>query len=278
MAMPDVEQEVFLEAMRLKYGYDFRGYNRASLARRLALVRKACGAEHTAQLIAMALRQPEIAAEFIRHMSIVHSDLFRDPAVFRNIRTTVCRDLSTYPFFKVWHAGCASGEEVYSLAIILHECGLYGRAQIYATDFNACALDQAVAGRFDLDRWSSFERNYREAGGSRSLDEHFERGGRYMHARPHLGQHVTFAQHNLVCDGVFGEMNLIMCRNVMIYFTPELKTRVLRLFHDSLAHRGFLCIGRGETLEDAVSAGHFIDLSASDGLYRAWHAPAEARA
>jgi chemotaxis protein methyltransferase CheR len=194
--------------------------------------------------------------------------MFRDPPVYRALREQVVPLLRTYPFVKVWHAGCATGEEAYSLAIVLKEEDLYDRAMIYATDFNAEAIEKARQGIYTVERMQEFTRNYQEAGGRRSLSEYYR--ARYDSAVLDAGlrDRITFASHNLATDAAFGEMHLVMCRNVLIYFNRELQNRALRLFDESLVRGGFLCLGTRETLQFSEVADGYEIVDRAARIYR----------
>ncbi|MGB1271983.1 MAG: CheR family methyltransferase, partial [Endozoicomonas sp.] len=189
---------------------------------------------------------------FVKDMSVVVTEMFRDPDVFLAIREQVVPFLKTYPFIKIWHAGCASGQEVYSMAILLEEEGLLDRCHIYATDFNDHALDTARKGIYPDEELPAYEKNYQLAGGKGVLSNYCVKQYNSIKFSGRLSERVVFASHNLVTDGVFGEMNLVMCRNVLIYFNPTLQDRALSLLNDSLCPRGFLCIGRRENLQFSV--------------------------
>ena len=251
MQPADIEQieiDVVLEAINRRYGYDFRNYARSSLKRRLTYRMSQSGLRGISDLLPRLLHDETFFECFLCDMSVTVTEMFRDPFVFRAIRQRIVPILKTYPFVKIWHAGCATGEEVYSMAILLQEEGFLDRAQIYATDYNNVSLHHAREGIYPLRDMTKFTTNYREAGGSGSFFNYYH--AKYDSAKmcDSLRHNVTFAHHNLVVDGAFGEMNLILCRNVLIYFNRDLQNRVLRLLHDSLCHRGFLCLGTKETL------------------------------
>ncbi len=240
--------DLLLEAIYRCYGYDFRSYARASIERRLLQFLVTSGSATVAELIPRVLQDPGLFGRLVRHFSVAVSEMFRDPFVYRAVRTQVVPLLRTWPHFKIWHAGCASGEEVYSLAILLKEENVYERATIYATDFNGEVLERARAGIYELGRMREATRSYQEAGGQRSFSEYYH--ARYGAAAMDeaLKERIVFSCHNLATDSVFGEMHLVFCRNVLIYFDRRLQERVLGLFTDSLVHGGFLCLGTKEDL------------------------------
>ncbi len=204
----------------------------------------------------------------LRDMSVNVTGMFRDPSFFLALRETVVPILRTYPFVRIWHAGCATGEEVYALAIVLEEEGLYDRSRIYATDMSADALDKAKAGIFPLARMREYTSNYLQAGGSRSFSEYYTANYEAALFDPKLRRNVLFAHHNLATDTSFSEFNLILCRNVLIYFDRNLKDRVFRLFADSLASIGILCLGRRESLRFTSAETEYEEFDAKERIYR----------
>lgn len=251
--MPDnaenIEIDLLLEAICRRWGYDFRSYARASVERRVRQFLAGSGHSRISDMIGDVLGDEAFASRLIQYFSVTVTELFRDPFVFKAVRDQVVPLLRTWPHVKVWCAGCATGEEVYSLAILLKEEGLLEKATIYATDFNDASLERAGQGVYDADRIRDATRNYQQAGGSGSFSEYYH--ARYDAATldASLRKRITFANHNLVTDGAFGEMHLVFCRNVLIYFDRELQNRALRLFAESLVHGGFLCLGTGEDLQ-----------------------------
>jgi chemotaxis protein methyltransferase CheR len=247
----DIEQieiNLLLEAVLQRYGYDFRHYARASIERRVRSLCGSTGCHHLSEILPHLLRDPSFLEKIIREFSITVTDMFRDPFVYRCIREQVVPMLKTYPYIKVWIAGCATGKEAYSIAILLHEEGLYERSIIYGTDFNDIALEQAKKGAYPLNRMEQFKKNYEQAGGCGSLADYFNTSNKSCTIKDGLKRNITFANHNLVTDNVFGEMHLILCRNVLIYFNEKLQNRVLNVFRDSLVFDGFFCLGNKESL------------------------------
>jgi chemotaxis protein methyltransferase CheR len=266
--LEDLEIDLVLEALLRRYGYDFRHYTRATLKRRLEKRCQAAGLVHLSDMVPILLRDRDFVDLLLRDMSVVVTEMFRDPDFFRELRSKVVPQLRTWPYLKVWHAGCATGEELYSMAILLTEEGLYERSRLYATDFNSQALATAREGIYPLDRVEKFARNYRQSGGMASFSDYSLARYRSVMLKPELRKRVTFATHNLVTDGVFGDMNLIVCRNVLIYFDKVLQNRVLELFRDSLCHLGFLCLGNKETLEFSSVAADFEVIDREQRIYR----------
>jgi chemotaxis protein methyltransferase CheR len=260
MARPDVEEvelELFVRALKLRHGYDFGEYARASFRRRVNTLLQGIGCETIGELTARVLRDDALLPKVIAGLSVPVSEMFRDPAVFRKLRDEVLPTLASYPHINIWQAGCAFGQEVYSLAILLEEAGLYDRAQIYATDFSDAAIARAQEGIFPAREARLYSENYLAAGGSHSLADYYHARYDLITIDDALKRNVTFANHNLVCDGVFCEAHLILCRNVLIYFTDSLQNHVLELFRDSLVRGGFLCLGTRENISFARAAQDF---------------------
>ncbi|MCG8418074.1 MAG: protein-glutamate O-methyltransferase CheR [Proteobacteria bacterium] len=234
-----LEVELVLDGIYRRYGCDFRSYARSLVTRRLRERAAADGLHHVSDLLPRLLHDRNCLARLLLDLSITVTHMFRQVHAFAALRTVIVPHLQTYPFFKVWHAGCATGEEAYSTAIVLHEEGVLDRARIYATDFNANALRTAQPGIYSLKAMHACEEDYRRSGGKRRLADYYR--AKYKSARLHplLRERITFANHNLVTDGVFGEMQLVMCRNVLTYFNSTLQDHVLTLFRDSLSLRGF---------------------------------------
>ncbi|MFA7360202.1 MAG: protein-glutamate O-methyltransferase CheR [Candidatus Kapaibacterium sp.] len=244
----NIEVNVLLQVMFDRYGYDFRNYARASIERRARSFARKNGYDYISELIPKILRDEILFEQLLKDFSITVTELFRDPLSYKELKEKVFPILKTYPFIKIWHAGCATGEEVYSLAILLKEEGLYEKATIYATDFNDEALEIARQGIYPLENMKTFISNYLQAGGSDVLSNYYFAKHDSVIFDKSLIKNVMFANHNLATDSVFGEMNLIMCKNVMIYFDKELQNRVLNMFNESLIHGGFLCLGSKESL------------------------------
>jgi chemotaxis protein methyltransferase CheR len=273
-ALEEIEVELFVSAMRQRHGYDFSQYAPASLKRR---VRQLVQVHHTGTISALTgrlLHEPEFVFEVLEGLSVPVSDMFRDPPVFRALRERVLPLLASWPRINIWQAGCASGQETWSLAILLEEAGLYDRCQIYATDFNPAALRRAQEGIYPAREAQAWSRNYLQAGGQRSLSDYYSARYEFIKLDQRLRRNVSFALHNLVIDKVFCEAQLVLCRNVLIYFANPLQDRVLAMFRDSLVRGGFLCLGLRESLDFAPSAAAFTPLDADLRLYRCNPAPA----
>src|SRR4051812_5865693 len=235
-----IEVQLLLEAIYQHYGFDFRGYALGSLKRRLW--RRAYGekVETLSALQDKVLHDPAVMERLLLDLSINVTAMFRDPTFFKAFREKVVPLLRTYPFLRIWNAGCSTGEETYSLAILLKEEGLYDRTRIYATDINDRVLERASAGGFPMERMRDYTENYIRAGGTEEFSTYYTAEGETAYFDTSLRDQVVFAQHNLVSDGPFNEFNVIVCRNVMIYFGKSLQDRVHDLFHDSLDHFGVL--------------------------------------
>ncbi len=266
--LEDIEVDLFVRAMKQRHGYDFSQYAPASLKRRIRQLVQTHQAGTISALTARVLHEPAFLAPVLEGLSVPVSEMFRDPDVFRALREKVFPVLASYPQINIWQAGCAHGQEVYSLAILLEEAGLYERAQIYATDFNEAALRHAQEGIYparDAQLWS---RNYQAAGGSHSLADYYSARYELLKLDQRLRRNVIFANHNLVSDEVFCEAHLVLCRNVLIYFSDPLQDRTLALFRDSLVRGGFLCLGTRESLDFAPSAADFVAVDAARRIYR----------
>ncbi len=263
-----LETELLLEAINRRYGYDFREYAAASLKRRLWRRIHAEGLESVSGLQEKVLHDPACMERLLRDLSINVTSMFRDPSFYLAFREEVVPLLHTYPFTRIWNAGCSTGEEVYSIAILLQEEGLYERTRIYATDINEAVLETARAGVFPLDKMQDYTQNYIRAGGKRAFSEYYVAaydGARFQRS---LTDNVVFAQHNLVSDRSFNEFNVIICRNVMIYFDRSLQDRVHRLFYESLAMFGILALGHKEAINFTPHASAYEAIDPHEKLYR----------
>lgn len=264
----DIEIQLFLEALNRRYHYDFRHYARASIKRRLAQARIQLGYSSLSAMQEGLLHDPTMLPRLLNYLTVQVSEMFRDPTYFRALREQVLPHLKTYPSLKVWVAGCSHGEELYSLAILFREEGLYDRTLFYATDINPDALNAAETGVYPLDQIRRFTENHQKSGGRTSLSDHYLAGhGRAVFDKS-LRERVVFSDHSLVTDSVFGEMQLISCRNVMIYFDRELQDRAVGLFRDSLARKGFLGLGSKESLRFSRHAGAFADFVREEKIYQ----------
>jgi chemotaxis protein methyltransferase CheR len=264
----EIEVDLLLEAIYRRYGFDFREYAPASLKRRLWRRTHAEGLERLSELQARVLHDPQCMERLLLDLSINVTSMFRDPSFYTAFREKVVPLLRTYPFARIWVAGCSSGEEVYSLAIMLDEADLLSRTRIYATDINEAVLERARLGVFPLGKMQEYTQNYVHAGGERAFSEYYlaSYDGAVFDRR--LVENVVFAQHNLVSDRAFNEFHVIVCRNVMIYFDRSLQERVLALFHESLVRFGVLALGHKETIRLSPFADRYEDLDGVEKLFR----------
>lgn len=244
-----LEFDLLLEAIYRQWGYDFKNYARASLERRIRSTMNKLNTTCISGLIPLLLHNGEDFNVFLKEMSITVTEMFRDSSFFSVLRTHVIPELFAWPHIKIWCAGCATGEEVYSLAIILKEENIYERCQIYATDFNSNSLAIAKEGVYPLRKMKQFVENYNRSGGKRTFADYYQAKYESVLLDQSLKDQIVFSHHNLISDESFGEMNLILCRNVLIYFNQTLQNRVFNLFDQSLSHGGFLCLGTKESLE-----------------------------
>lgn len=264
----NLEIDLILQAIFHKYGYDFRNYSKAHVKRRLLNRISTSNLESISELQHKVLHDTEYFEILLRDLSINVTEMFRDPGFYLAMRKEVLPILKTYPFFKVWHAGCSTGEEVYSFAVLLKEEGIYDRAQIYATDFNRDVLEIAKKGIYPIDRIKEFTANYQAAGGKQSFSDYYMANYNSVIYDQSLKKNLVFAEHNLVTDSVFAEANLIICRNVLIYFNKELQNRVVTLFNDSLVNGGFLGLGSKETLQFTNQAKNFDIINSDEKIYK----------
>jgi chemotaxis protein methyltransferase CheR len=263
-----LEVELLLEAIFRRYGFDFREYAPASLRRRLWRRIRFEGLTSVSALQERVLHDPAVMERLLLDLSVNVTAMFRDPTFYLAFREKVVPLLRTYPFTRIWVAGCSTGEEVFSLAILLAEEGLYDRTRIYATDINEVVIEQARKGVFPLDKMQEYTQNYIRAGGDRSFSEYYVakyEGALFSRA---LLENVVFAQHNLVSDRAFNEFNAILCRNVMIYFDRPLQNRVHELFYASLETFGVLALGHKETIRFTPREDSFEELNGQERLYR----------
>jgi len=268
---PEVERieiDLLLEGVFRHHGYDFRSYAYASIRRRIWKRVRAEALDTVSALQQRVLHDSEALGRLLMDLSVNVTAMFRDPGFYATFRAAVVPLLRTYPFIRVWHAGCSSGEEVYSLAIVLQEEGLYERSRIYATDINEVMLQQAKEGIFPLDKMQEYTQNYQRAGGTSSFSEYYTAAYGGALFSPALKRNVVFSQHSLVTDGSFSEFNVILCRNVMIYFDRTLQSRVHELFYQSLPVYGILALGSKETLRFSGYEDHYDVISASEKIFR----------
>jgi chemotaxis protein methyltransferase CheR len=267
-SVEEVEVSLLLEGLHRLFGYDFRQYSPRSVRRRLLELLKSEGLKSISALQDRAFHDAEMRDRIASSLSVQVSEFFRDPGFFEAFRSKAIPLLRTYPQIRVWHAGCATGEEVYSMAILLEEEGLLSKSLLYATDINGHALHAAVQGMYSVQHVERCESNYKNAGGARNLWTYFESHERKVTVDPALRTHIVFSQHNLVTDGSFNEFNVILCRNVLLYFTAPLRDRVHALLHSSLTRFGLLALGANETIRFTAFEHHYRAIDAENKLYR----------
>ena len=264
----EIELKLLLEGILLRYQHDFRDYSVASLRRRMRQAMERFGCASLSQLQDRILHEPAMFAQMLQFFTVQVSEMFRDPAYFRALREKVVPILHTYPSIKIWVAGCSSGEEVWSLAILLEEEGLLERSMIYATDINVEALAAAEAGIYSIERIAQFSENYQLAGGKRSLSDYYTAAYKGAIFDRRLRRQFVFADHSLATDSVFSEVHMVSCRNVMIYFNKDLQDRALGLFHEALVNRGFLGLGMKESLHFSRHAASFRELCPAERIFQ----------
>ena len=264
----ELELSLLLDAIFHKYHYDFRSYSEASLKRRVTASLAHFGCETISRLQDRVLREPAVFTELLRFLTVQVSELFRDPTYFRSIREKVIPYLRTYPSLKIWIAGCATGEEAYSLAILLLEEGLLDRSQVYATDIHPESLRIAQEAVFDVSRFPQFSENYLLAGGTSSLSDYYTAGYSSAVFDRRLRKAILFSDHSLATDSAFAEVELVSCRNVLIYFEKQLQERAIGVLRDSLRRKGFLGLGSKETLRFSVHAAEFDPFVAESRIYQ----------
>jgi chemotaxis protein methyltransferase CheR len=264
----DIELHLLIDAIYLKYHYDFRRYAAASLKRRLTVAMIRFNCETFSELQSKVLHDPAMFPALLDFLTVPVSEMFRDPSYFRSLREAVIPFLRTYPSLKIWVAGCSTGEEVYSLAILLREEGLLSRSLIYATDINPRVLQTAAAGVYEVERIAGFTQSHRKSGGNSSLSEYYTAAyGRAVFDKS-LKEHIVFSDHSLATDSVFAEVQLVSCRNVLIYFNRDLQDRAVGLFRDALCRKGFLGIGSKESLRFSAHHDSFGELAREDRIYQ----------
>ena len=263
-----IELRLLIEAIYLRYSYDFRDYSQASLKRRVLLALRQMECDSISQLQGLILRDAEAFVELLQFLTIPVSEMFRDPDYYRALREQVVPVLRTYPSLKIWVAGCSTGEEVYSMAILLKEEGLLERSVIYATDINPRSLERARQGIFKIEDMHHYAANYQRGGGRQRLEDYYTAAYDAAIMDKSLKAQVTFADHSLATDSVFAETQLISCRNVLIYFNKPLQNRAFELFHESLCHRGFLGLGSKETVEFSAWGGRFDAFDKEQRIFR----------
>ena len=263
----DIEIRLLIQAIYEKYGYDFRNYSQAHIKRRVINRLNLSGMGNISDMIHEVLINHKLVDQLLMDLSINVTEMFRDPSFYKAVREQVVPVLKTYPFIKIWHAGCSSGEEVYSMAILLREEGLYNRTQIYATDFNPVIIKQAREGIYPINRMKEFTMNYQKAGGKSAFSDYYTANYESAKILDTFKKNIVFATHNLVTDSVFAEVHMVVCRNVLIYFDRNLQDKVIGLFSDSLTGGGVLCLGSKESMQFSRFNHNFESLVKGERIY-----------
>lgn len=268
MEQTESDIQSLLESLYQLYGYDFRDYSRAHVRRRLSQRLRLCGFENFRQIEERLKSDKEFTTSLLKDLSINVTEMFRDPDFYLAIRSKVVALLRTWSFIRIWHAGCSTGEEVYSMAILLKEEGVYERTQIYATDFNQFALQQAKDGIYAAENMKMYARNYQLAGAKGDFSDYYHAQYDSAIMSSELKKNIVWAHHNLVTDSDFVEVHMVVCRNVLIYFNSDLQNRVYDLFSRSLVNGGVLCLGKKETLRFSDQAANFSELDPKQKIYK----------
>jgi len=264
----ELEISLLLEAIYQKYGYDFRQYSRAHINRRIRNRMALSRLEDVSHIQSKVLKDEIFASELLQDLSITVTEMFRDQDFYKSLRENVIPVLKTYPFIKIWHAGCATGEEAYSMAIILQEEGLYDRTTIYATDFNQQALNRAKEGIFSNLVMKEYTAKYQLSGGKEPFSSYYTSSHDDIIMNQSLKKNIVWANHNLVTDSVFAEVHLILCRNVLIYFDKSLQNKVQKLFYDSLINSGILCLGNKEGIRFTEFHEKYSELDIKQRIFK----------
>jgi len=264
----ELEISLLLEAVYQKYGYDFRQYSKAHIHRRIRNRMALSGLEDVSQIQSKVIKDETFAYEFLQDLSITVTEMFRDKYFYKSLRENVVPILKTYPFIKIWHAGCSTGEEAYSMAIIMQEEGLYDRATIYATDFNQHALNRAKEGIISNAKMKEYAVNYQLSGGKESFSDYYTSSYDNAIMNQSLKKNIVWANHNLVTDSAFAEVHLILCRNVLIYFNTTLQNKVQNLFYNSLINGGILCLGTKEGLRFTDFCEKYTELDKNQRIFK----------
>lgn len=267
-SIEEIEIKLLLEAISIRYGYDFREYALGALRRSISTAMSGEGVTTISAFQERVLRDAGCMQRLLTTVGVSVTSMFREADTWRCLRQEVIPMLRTYPSVRIWSVGCATGEEVYSLAIVLEEEGLYERSSVYATDMNEDALAVARVGSCTLERLRTYEHNYLSAGGHSSLSTFFTSSGPIRRLKRELLRNVTWAQHNLVTDGSFNDFHLIMCRNVLIYFRPALQQRAHHLFYESLVRSGFLVLGQRESMVFAPESSRYQPVGDGVSVFR----------
>ncbi len=257
-----------LEALYQKYGYDFRQYSEAHIKRRIRNRMTLSGVKDISEMQSKVLNDEEFLSKLLHDLSITVTEMFRDPGFYKSLRENVIPILKTYPFIKIWHAGCSTGEEAYSMSILMQEEGLYERTTLYATDFNQQVVNQAKEGIFSNVQIKEYTANYQLSGGKASFSDYYRADEHNAIMNQSLKKNIVWANHNLVTDSVFAEVNMILCRNVLIYFDKNLQNKVHNLFYSSLINGGILCLGSKESLRFTDLNNKYLEIDSKNKIYK----------
>ncbi len=268
LELNDDNVEIILNDILANYGYDFRNYSRASLKRRISRLLIHDRFLSFAEFRFRLKNDTEYFNRFVEQITVNVTEMFRDATFYKTLREQIFPMLATWPLIRIWHAGCSTGEEVYSMAILLHEANLLNKSLLYSTDLNPAVLENVRAGIFPLSQMKQYSESYILSGGKADFSSYYT--AHYNAAKFHdfLGKKIVLATHNLVSDGSFNEFQLILCRNVMIYFDKQLQDKVLRLFYDSLEMFGYLALGSKETLRFTDVQNHFTQVANKEKIWR----------
>lgn len=266
--LENTELHYFLKSIEKRYGYDFTGYSKSSLKRRIIRYIKQTPHETLAQLLPVLLRSDTAFVDFLQNVTVNVTEMFRDPWFYKSLREKILPSLASYPFIKIWHAGCSTGEEVYSVAILLEEAGLLKRSKQYATDINPQVLETAREGVVSLQHMKEYTQNYINSGGKQEFSKYYKVANNQACFDEHLKTNMVFAVHNLVTDQSFNEFNLIICRNVLIYFDKELQNKTIHLFTQSLSSLGYLALGSKESLLFSDDIRNYEVIESNSKLFR----------
>ena len=267
-ANENIEIDLLLDSIYLKYGYDFRNYSKTSIRRRILKFFEKSGLKSISEMQNKLLYDIEFFNKILHELTLTVTTMFRDPSFFVFLKNKIIPILKSKPFIKIWHAGCSTGEEVYSMAILLKEEKLDHKCLIYATDTKKSVLNKAKKGIFDIEKIPEFTKNYIDAQGKHSFSNYYIAKYNYAIIRNIRKDNLVFSNHDLVTDGIFGELDMIICRNVLIYFNNELQEQIFRLFDNSLSKGGFLCLGSMETLQFSSVADQFKIVSQKEKIYK----------
>jgi chemotaxis protein methyltransferase CheR len=264
----DEEVELLVNELLERHGYDFSGYARASLKRRINRLMGLDKLKSFQQLRFLLHPGDSYLQRFIEEITVNVTEMFRDPGFYQSLRNDVLPQLATRPFIRIWHAGCSTGEEVYSMAILLHEANLLQRSLLYATDLNPSVLEKVKQGIFPLNSLKQYSENYRLSGGKEDFSKYYSAKYDWAKFDEAIGKRIVVATHNLVIDRSFNEFQLILCRNVLIYFEKDLQDKVIGLFDDSLERLGFLALGAKESLKFSPFTRNYLQLPGKEKIWR----------